>query len=390
MQHIVADTIHQSIHKASAAITGPPRLQSMLPNTFQSFRTFPNSFTNNHHLYSEPTPNHQSSNRPSNEYLTTFKRVNRSVILSTSVDSIHERNGYPTHRYTSDVILAQPQSYCDPELHYYSTDIINNPNNRLLKYVNDSFSSEDNLSQPRGSLQDFVSSDGLSHSQPSNLEINNYSTSSDISSLQGCGTPDSPPQATSPTGEFRDLLDKIQQLPGHRESNRSLDLDIYSPYGRRYHDDEVPSCSVDDSLVEGTSTSANYSAHNDIDTNEESFLLTDSMQSDVDSSRSTKPKNFIPVRPNKLLFKKNFPSRSKTFYMPVCHNTVGKTKKKNSGNFSFSAPVTPVTGFPSPSSLAVNFLANPRKLGSRKSIERNVDDNSPLLQDGDGNSDEIF
>lgn len=363
----------------------------MLPTTFQSFRPFPS------HLYSEPTPNHQSNDRISNEYLTTFKRPNRSVILSTSVDSIHERNGcYPTHQYTSDVILAQPQSYCDPnnELHYYSTDIINNPN-RLLKYINNSFSSEDNLSQPRGSLQDFVSSDGLSHSHLSNLEINNFSTSSDVSSLQGCGTPDSPPQATSPTGEFRDLLDKIQQLPGHRESNRSLDLDNFSPYNRRFYDDEIPSCSVDDSLIEGTSTSANYSAHNDnnTETNEESFLLTDSLQSDVDlnSSKATKPKNLIPVRPNKLIFKRNFPSRSKTFYMPFCHNNATKKKKcNNNGNFSFSAPVTPVTGFPSPSSIAVNFLANPRKLGSRRSLERNVDDNSPLLQEENGNSDEIF
>ncbi|KAK4876389.1 hypothetical protein RN001_012811 [Aquatica leii] len=41
----------------------------------------------------------------------------------------------------------------------------------------------------------------------------NSITSSDISSLANLGTPDSPPRATSPTGELRELLDKIQQLP---------------------------------------------------------------------------------------------------------------------------------------------------------------------------------
>lgn len=336
-----------------------------------------------------------ANDRPANLYLSTFKRVNRSVILSTSVDSIHDHNGYPAHQYTSDVILAQPQSYCEPnnELHYYSTDIINNPT-RLLKYINDSFSSEDNLSQPRGSLQDFVSSDGLSHSQPSNLEINHYSTSSDVSSLQGCGTPDSPPQATSPTGEFRDLLDKIQQLPNHRNSNRSLDLDSYSSFNnsleKKSDKAEAPQCSVNDSFFEECSAaSVPDDSELNTETNEESFLLTDST-SNLEA-KPTRSKPFMPVRPNKLIFKRTFPSRSKTFYMPFCHNTVGKKKKSsNNVNFSYSAPVTPVTGFPSPNSIAVNFLANPRKLGSRKSLERMVDDSSPLLQEEAANNDEIF
>lgn len=38
-------------------------------------------------------------------------------------------------------------------------------------------------------------------------------TGSDISSLANLGSPDSPPRATSPTLEMRELLDKIQQLP---------------------------------------------------------------------------------------------------------------------------------------------------------------------------------
>lgn len=39
------------------------------------------------------------------------------------------------------------------------------------------------------------------------------SIGSDISSLANLGTPDSPPRATSPTQEMKELLDKIQQLP---------------------------------------------------------------------------------------------------------------------------------------------------------------------------------
>lgn len=48
---------------------------------------------------------------------------------------------------------------------------------------------------------------GIAHS------VANSMTSSDISSLANLGTPDSPPRATSPTVEMRELLDKIQQLP---------------------------------------------------------------------------------------------------------------------------------------------------------------------------------
>lgn len=42
------------------------------------------------------------------------------------------------------------------------------------------------------------------------------SIGSDISSLANLGSPDSPPRATSPTVEMRELLGKIQQLPQQR------------------------------------------------------------------------------------------------------------------------------------------------------------------------------
>lgn len=45
------------------------------------------------------------------------------------------------------------------------------------------------------------------------FSVTNSVTSSDVSSLANLGTPDSPPRATSPTVEMRELLDKIQQLP---------------------------------------------------------------------------------------------------------------------------------------------------------------------------------
>ncbi|XP_065173998.1 uncharacterized protein [Atheta coriaria] len=48
--------------------------------------------------------------------------------------------------------------------------------------------------------------------------VTNSMTSSDISSLANLGTPDSPPRATSPTLEMRELLDKIQQLPAQHKS----------------------------------------------------------------------------------------------------------------------------------------------------------------------------
>lgn len=50
------------------------------------------------------------------------------------------------------------------------------------------------------------------HLQELQYSITN-SIGSDISSLANMGSPDSPPRATSPTVEMKELLDKIQQLP---------------------------------------------------------------------------------------------------------------------------------------------------------------------------------
>nr|CAD7409976.1 unnamed protein product [Timema cristinae] len=55
-------------------------------------------------------------------------------------------------------------------------------------------------------------------------------TGSDVSSLAGVGTPGSPPRATSPTQEIRELLDKIQQLP-LEETPHDLSGDCGVPTG---------------------------------------------------------------------------------------------------------------------------------------------------------------
>lgn len=55
--------------------------------------------------------------------------------------------------------------------------------------------------------------DMLQHQQSFMSATALSTTGSDISSLAGVGTPDSPPRATSPTIEIRELLGKIQRLP---------------------------------------------------------------------------------------------------------------------------------------------------------------------------------
>ena len=55
--------------------------------------------------------------------------------------------------------------------------------------------------------------DMLQHQQSFMSATALSTTGSDVSSLAGVGTPGSPPRATSPTLEIRELLDKIQQLP---------------------------------------------------------------------------------------------------------------------------------------------------------------------------------
>lgn len=54
--------------------------------------------------------------------------------------------------------------------------------------------------------------------QQPNTSVTTSMTGSDISSLANLGTPDSPPRATSPTMEMKEILDRIQQLPQQSKS----------------------------------------------------------------------------------------------------------------------------------------------------------------------------
>lgn len=376
MQQIIVENIHQSIQKASTTTSDSSYVKTSLPTTFSNAKVIKNSLQSlPSHLYSEPTINRKAA-RPNHLYLN--KRNKKPVVISDSTDSINGNNVYSAHQYTSDVILAQPQSYCESsDLHYYSSDILNHTSHFLNK-ISGSYSSEDNLSQPRGSLQDFVSSDGLSHSQFSNLEMTNFSTSSDVSSLQGCGSPDSPPRAISPTGEFRNLLEKIQQLPSQKHSESKgfyYDNDHY-----RSHNAKVPffrECVEVDNLREG---SEDFSDNEEL---EKSNLLSGSQQ-----SITKKSKRVTVAVSNAVSGRKDVPSRSKTFYMPFCHSTLS-LKKNSSSKASTSAPVTPVTNFPSPGSATFSFPNNPGKFGTKKCADSNPD-GTPLLQDEDESNDEIF
>lgn len=60
------------------------------------------------------------------------------------------------------------------------------------------------------------------------------SIGSDISSLANLGSPDSPPRATSPTVEMRELLDKIQQLPQHKSPVPMTQQQMEPKNGRGY------------------------------------------------------------------------------------------------------------------------------------------------------------
>lgn len=57
----------------------------------------------------------------------------------------------------------------------------------------------------------------IAAAQP-NASVTTSMTGSDISSLAYLGTPDSPPRATSPTMEMKEILDRIQQLPQQSRS----------------------------------------------------------------------------------------------------------------------------------------------------------------------------
>ena len=368
MPPILKENIYQNLQSV------PVRRQEEILNAKGNV---PVTFTNSEVLKTTSIKSYNKilkEDRFSHGPIKTFKRNLKTTALSNSADSIRGRGNHQPHQYSSDVILAQPQSYCESnnDLHYDSSDILANTHIHYFRRVNDSYSSEDNLSQPRGSLQDFVSSDGLSHSQFSNLEINNFSTSSEVSSLQGCGSPDSPPQAISPTGEFRNLLEKIQQLPNQKDGNKYPDAKSH----------EYLNYDAALSFIENTK----------MDDDDENNVVKIDENEDVESccpllneppqnlQSKSKIKKLNVTRPNKLLGKPCFPKRSKTFYTPLCHSAIN-LGKINATKSSVSAPVTPITNFPSPENFSLNFILNTNNKNgcSKNNLEKKNSDGKLLL-----------
>jgi len=111
---------------------------------------------------------------------------NQNIQCSNSADSLSQQTS--AHQNISLLTMAQQPSLPTRSPSCLSGDIQLQPGQHLLP---------DMLQHQ----QSFVSATALS------------TTGSDVSSLAGVGTPGSPPRATSPTLEIRELLDKIQQLP---------------------------------------------------------------------------------------------------------------------------------------------------------------------------------
>ncbi|KAJ8912930.1 hypothetical protein NQ315_017260 [Exocentrus adspersus] len=72
-----------------------------------------------------------------------------------------------------------------------------------------------------------------SHLQELQYSVTN-SIGSDISSLANLGSPDSPPRATSPTVEMKELLDKIQQLPQQKSPILGMQQQVEPKNNRSY------------------------------------------------------------------------------------------------------------------------------------------------------------
>ncbi|XP_033611680.1 uncharacterized protein LOC111875346 isoform X2 [Cryptotermes secundus] len=115
--------------------------------------------------------------------ITSFS--NHNIYASNSAENLSQTS---SHQNISLLTMTQQQPITSRSPSCLSGDMQLQPGQQLLP---------DMLQHQ----QSFVSATALS------------TTGSDISSLAGVGTPGSPPRATSPTLEIRELLGKIQRLP---------------------------------------------------------------------------------------------------------------------------------------------------------------------------------
>lgn len=163
--------------------------------------------------------------------------------------------------------------------------------------------------------------------------VTNSMTSSDISSLANLGTPDSPPRATSPTVEMRELLDKIQQLPQQR-----------SPLPDVYH------------------------------------------HSNQQQQQHPKVKSYFnkPKAKNLYMPLQNGSNVNQTKISPKASSAVTGIFGKNSRSWlSRSAPNTPCSNF------IPSFSIQKRTTGSQRSSKVKLNDGSPLLHNHEESDEDL-
>lgn len=170
------------------------------------------------------------------------------------------------------------------------------------------------------------------------FSVGNSMTGSEVSSLANLGTPDSPPRATSPTSEFKELLDKIQQLPNE----------------------------ADDSG------------------NEESYFA-----SDVNKAK----RYFCKTRKNSLYMPLNLVPSSKTFHLgkvSPTSNICFKRQFSRKGWLSRSAPTTPCGNGIVPNILTVSQRNGASNSGRASRLSKTSQpDGDPLLNEKDDPADDM-
>lgn len=169
----------------------------------------------------------------------------------------------------------------------------------------------------------------------------NSITGSAVSSLANIGSPNSPPQATSPTGEVKDLLEKIRQLQESAGNSRDDDLDLL-----RQSDATTFSNDSTDAYDGDESSSSNVII---------AMHSTQKRPSTLQQNRRTNHRTrFFPM------------SAAKNLRSPIGSTSILGFGRGRKGWISKSAPTTPGTAVPS------CFL----------------DDDSPLLNEHDEDADQ--
>ncbi|CAH0555738.1 unnamed protein product [Brassicogethes aeneus] len=194
-----ASLMQQQLHEA--VVSGA---SSSSPSTSSCATAEPENPMPNHHMPS--SQNALASVKLSKEATAT----NKAVVPNDQ------------HLYSTDRIVNKNQTSCD------GTPAHKRGTKRVLKQrSSDSESQEEshnfadllNLSVCMPSNVVYLNKTPI-HSNPLLQELHysvtNSMTGSEVSSLANLDTPDSPPRATSPTLEMKELLNKIQKLPQHK------------------------------------------------------------------------------------------------------------------------------------------------------------------------------